>query len=101
MATRDQVRALVDEGLGYDAVAARLGIRPGLAYLIGTGLAADGSDAPGGDRPGQVPSSQHLANPAAVENPTSPAGVRRWVAERARSDSQMQRAAARRTGGRD
>ena len=44
--TRQQVRALLDQGLDYREVARRLGISPGLAYLIATGLPADGGDAP-------------------------------------------------------
>ena len=44
LATREQVRALLGEGLDYAAAGRRLGIPAGQAYLIATGVPADGSD---------------------------------------------------------
>ena len=46
MATTAQVRALLEAGHGFDSAARRLSITPGLAYMLATGLPADGSGAP-------------------------------------------------------
>ena len=43
--TRRDVLTLVETGMAYEDVGRRLGIHPGLAYMIATGLPADGSDA--------------------------------------------------------
>jgi hypothetical protein len=43
--TREQVRELLGEGLDYADAGRRLGIPAGQAYLIATGLPADGSEA--------------------------------------------------------
>lgn len=94
MASREQVRELLDRGLDYQAAAAELGIPAGQAYLIVTGQAADGSDAPPGGRPRTLASSQHLANPP-HENPTSSQRVRDWIAARVAADRPMRDAAAR------
>ena len=99
---RAEVLALLDGGASYDEVGERLGVHPGLAYLIATGLPADGSDAPSADareRPGVLSTSQHLSNPAPVHNPTAKSSVHDWVRRRAAADEQMQRAAAARTPG--
>jgi hypothetical protein len=42
--TREQVLAILRTGASYEVVADRLDIPPGQAYLIATGLPADGSD---------------------------------------------------------
>ncbi|HEY4096749.1 MAG TPA: hypothetical protein VGM33_14615 [Baekduia sp.] len=91
MPTREQSLAAAAAAGGvpdYVVAGARLGVPPGQAYLIATGLAADGS---GGlatadrARPGVLgTSTQHLANPPA-HNPTRDENVVRWVAERGRS----------------
>jgi hypothetical protein len=89
--TSGQVRALLDEGLDYRTVGGRLGISPGLAYMIATGSPADGSDAPGPEeraRRGLLPSSQTLSNPA-PENPSSRETVHRWIAQRVHADAQQ------------
>ncbi|WP_199433026.1 hypothetical protein [Qaidamihabitans albus] len=95
MPTRDQVRALLDQGCDYPDAARRLGISPGLAYLIATGLPADAGDVPSPEerrqRPGLRSASQDLANPG-YENPTARERVRRWTAERVRADEQMRQA---------
>jgi hypothetical protein len=89
--TSQQVTALLDAGLDYRAAARRLGIRPGLAYLIATGLPADGGDAPapeeGHDRH-LVAGSQALALPP-VDNPEANDVVLRWLAERVARDARM------------
>lgn len=86
MATRGQVTQLLSEGHSYEAAAAELGISPGEAFMVATGLPADGSDAPHPDdlraKPVLPGSSQHLSNPPAV-NPTTNAAVLDWVRERA------------------
>jgi hypothetical protein len=84
--TRAQVMGLVEDGASYEEAAARLGIPPGQAYLIATGLPADGSVALSPEdrvRPGALPeSTQHLSNPPQV-NPTVKPEVLAWMRERA------------------
>lgn len=79
MPTREQVRELLGGGLGYETAAHQLGIPAGEAYMIATGVPADGSDTiPDQEmarRDDLLPSSQHLANPP-HENPTSKKSVR-------------------------
>ena len=96
MASREQVRELLNRGLDYEAAAQQLGIPPGQAYLIATGRAADGGDAPPGHPHGVLPASQHLASPPHA-NPASSEPVRQWIAARVAADRPMQEAAARRT----
>jgi hypothetical protein len=74
MPTRAQVRQLVDSGRTYEQAARALGIHPGLAYMIATGLPADGGD---------------------IENPTRKQDVLEWMKGRAAADAQMRQAAAR------
>ena len=87
--TRRQVLDLVGAGRSFEQAAAELGIRPGAAYLVATGLPADGSAALGEDdlaRPGAVRgSTQQLANPS-QRNPSHRAEVQRWMAARAARD---------------
>jgi hypothetical protein len=89
MATTDQVRALVEAGHDYASAARRLSISPGLAYLLATGLPADGSGSPRPDeragRPPPEPGAQRLINPPAV-NPTRNQDVIDWVGRRAAHD---------------
>ncbi|HEU5033124.1 MAG TPA: hemerythrin domain-containing protein [Mycobacteriales bacterium] len=100
MVTQEQVRRLVEGGASYDAAAARLGIDPGLAYLIATGLPADGGDtltSADRDRPGfRAGSTQHLANPRTPENPTRNESVLSWIKQRAHTDAPLLAAAAER-----
>jgi len=95
---RARVHELLDRGYDYDRIGATLGIAPGLAYLLATGLPADGSDAPAArsDRPGALPTSQHLANPEPADNTTSRDTVHAWVQGRVASDLQMRSAFAAR-----
>ncbi|WP_051839251.1 hypothetical protein [Streptomyces sp. NRRL F-5126] len=81
MPTREQVMRLLDSRLGYEEAARRLGVPAGQAYMIATGLPADGGGSP---RP--------AGNPA---SPTA-AVVARWLKQRAADDKPMRRAAARR-----
>ena len=86
VATRAQVLALVEAGQSYETVGRALGIPPGLAFMIATGLPADGSVAPAPEElpgmPALPASTQHLVNPRQV-NPVRKEHVMEWVRERA------------------
>ena len=86
MPTQTQVRELLDAGHSYETVGRVLHIPPGQAFMIATGLPADGSDARHPDElrhePALPGSTQHLVNPAPV-NPTRDETVAAWVKERA------------------
>jgi hypothetical protein len=86
VATREQVRVLLDEGHSYETAARELGIPAGLAFMIVTGLPADGSDVPSEEELASKRvlegSSQQLVNPPPF-NPTRNAEVMEWVRERA------------------
>lgn len=86
MPTQDQVRALLDRGHSYETVARELGIPAGQAFMIATGLPADGGDTPSPeelhDKRLLSGSSQHLVNPPPF-NPTRNAQVMKWVRARA------------------
>ena len=77
---------LLDHGHSYETAARELGIPPGQAFMIATGLPADGGDAPAPeelrDKRLLSGSSQHLVNPPPF-NPTRSAEVTEWVRERA------------------
>lgn len=100
MPTRAQVLAALAGGTDYPAVARRLGIHPGLAYMIATGLPADGSDvltAKEDARLGLLEgSSQHLSNPPA-SLPEAQDVVHAWLRRRAQADPQMAEATRSRT----
>lgn len=100
MPTREQVLAALDAHRSdYDAAARALGIWPGQAYLIATGLPADGGDTYPEEelqRPGALTAStQRLVSRCSPpDDPTSHAVVQRWVRARVAADPAM-RAAAR------
>ena len=97
MPSKEQVKALIAQGLDYPEIGRRLGVPPGRAYLIGTGTPADGghsTDEPE-DRPGALSSAQHLTDPP-HENPTSTEAVHEWIARRVAADEQMRWAGAAR-----
>lgn len=75
MPTREQVRQLLDDGMDYEAAGQRLGIPPGQAYLIATGM----------------PASQDLANPP-HDNPATKDSVAAWLKARVAADGQMRAA---------
>jgi hypothetical protein len=75
VATRAQVRELIDSGHDYESAGRRLGIPPGLAYMIATGHPADDATAP----------AQNLFEPPA-HNPTRNQTVIDWVKARARRE---------------
>jgi hypothetical protein len=95
MPTRQDVLAALGPGPDYTVAAERLGIHPGLAYLIATGVPADGSDVlteQENRRPGMLPgSSQHLANPSA-DAPDAHDVVSKWLRSRVHADEQMRQA---------
>ncbi|MFF4761750.1 hemerythrin domain-containing protein [Streptomyces sp. NPDC001292] len=96
MPSRSQVQRLLADGLDYEEAGHRLGVPAGQAFLIATGLPADG----GGTlttaeqhRSGMPQeSTQHLANPPAG-NPTGKDETRRWLRRRAVTDRQMRQSA--------
>lgn len=96
---RKQVLRLLAQGCDYDEAGHRLGIPPGQAYLIATGVPADGGDTVTSaqrDRPGMLrSSSQRLVNPN-HSNPTAREDVHAWIRWRVRADPQMRDAARRR-----
>lgn len=100
MPSKEQVLRLVRDGRSYEEAGAALGISPGLAYMIATGIPADGGDTvteAQRARPGfQGSRTQLLVNPR-TENPTVDENVQAWVRQRAAADDQMQ-AAARAAG---
>jgi hypothetical protein len=69
MPTREQVQRLLDDGLGYDDAARRLGIHPGLAQLIATGMPVE-----------RVPSPVQEADEEVLA----------WIRERAAADLAQQ-----------
>jgi hypothetical protein len=90
------VRDLVQQGLEYPEIGTRLGVPAGQAYLIGTGMPADGGDTRTPEerqRPGALTSAQHLLGVHA-ENPTAKLVVADWIAARVAADEQMRRAGA-------
>ena len=69
----------------WQAAGARLGISPGLAFMIYTGVPADGSGTPAVarlERPLRLTSSQQLVNPT-QPNPLENEQVMAWIADRA------------------
>ena len=92
MVSRDEVLHMWREGGGFAAVGRRLGMAAGKAYMIATGVPADGSDslAPEDhDREGlQLGGSQALLG-VPNQNPTRPeqnSEVMAWVGARARTE---------------
>ncbi|HZP49974.1 hemerythrin domain-containing protein [Actinocrinis sp.] len=95
MPTRESILTLVRSGLSYPQIGERLGVPPGLAYLIATGLPADGGDAPGPEtdkRPGALSTStQHLSNPKSIL-PQRDEETAAWIRERAMADPALRAA---------
>lgn len=101
MPTRAQVLTLAMQGVSYEVIGERLGVLPGMAYMVGTGLPADGSEVLAKEeaarRLGYVRgSTQHLAN-AGTALPKHQSQVEHWLVRMAAADEAMQRAAAART----
>lgn len=94
MVRQSSVLRLVREGHTYPEAADRLGIPPGLAYMVGTGVPTDSTDGLSSEdlgREGLLPAPQSLSNPR-VEQPDRSAHVRQFLSRRARADAQMQAA---------
>lgn len=89
MATRAQVLELLELGHTYETAGRELGIPPGQAFMVATGLPADGSDVPSPQelaaKPVPAGSSQQLVNPPS-SNPTGGQHVLEWVRHRAASE---------------
>jgi hypothetical protein len=89
MPTQDQVRELLDRGHSYEMAARELHIPAGQAYMIATGLPADGGDTHSPeelrDEPLPPGGPQQLVGPPAL-NPTRNARVMEWVRARAARD---------------
>lgn len=97
MLTRQTALTMIREGHSYEEAAHRLSVRPGLVYLAATGVPVDSSDGLSPEdlqRPGLLPSAQHLANPR-TERPDHGELVRAFLSRRAGGDPQMQSAAAK------
>jgi hypothetical protein len=93
VATRDQVLGIIRSGSDWIAAGQRLGIPPGLAYLIATGVPADGSGSVAPEdlqREGLMRGGSQALIGVPVDNPTEPSEspeVSEWVRERARADA--------------
>jgi transposase len=89
MPSAQQITGLLDQGHTYEEVAESLGISPGLAYLIATGIPADGGDtldATTRRRPHvESARTQRLSNPP-HHNPTHHPDVEDWVRRRAAAE---------------
>ena len=94
MPSKDQVKALIAQGLDYLATGRRLGVPSGQAYVVGTSTPADAGDS-AADRDRPSASAQHRTNPP-QENPTSTQIVHDWIARRVAADEQMRWAGAAR-----
>jgi hemerythrin-like domain-containing protein len=98
MPTREQVlSALATTDHNYEAAARLVGVPPGQAYMIATGLPADGGDTfpPFAlDRPGVLSgSTQHLVyEDQEVENATTKPHVHEWLKHKALMDPPLQKA---------
>ncbi|GAA1338650.1 hypothetical protein [Saccharothrix algeriensis] len=95
MPSKRTVLELIDRGCDYDEVSRRLGIPPGLAHLIATGIPADNSDAVTGERqrrPGYAGAGSQRLVLDRVDNPTERPDVLAWVRGRAHADEQMRSA---------
>ncbi|SEN27031.1 hypothetical protein [Nonomuraea pusilla] len=96
MPSKEQVLRLLSQGHDYGDIAERLGIPAGRAYLIATGVPADGSDSVARGKPGRegllTSRSQHLVNPREV-NPVTRRDVHAWIRRRAWMDRPMREAA--------
>lgn len=87
--TREQVSEAVKSEHSWEVAAQTLGVKPGLAFMIASGVPADGSGVPElADRLGGGPalsSPQMLVNPRA-HNPLRNELMEAWVRERAGRD---------------
>jgi hypothetical protein len=99
--TQQQVLAAVGDGCDYDQAEEQLGIPPGQAYLIATGMPADGGDTfppEKARRPGVIGGStqQLVYRGLDAANPTQKPEVHEWIRHRAAMDEPMVAAARQR-----
>ena len=93
MVSRDEVLHTWREGGGFPAVGRRFGMTAGKAYMIATGIPADGSDslAPEDhEREGLILGASQALLGVPNQNPTRPeqkSEVMAWVRARARADN--------------
>jgi len=96
MPSKEDVLRLVEEGRSYEEIGREFGIPPGQAYLVATGVPADGGDTvtrAQRERPGVLPShTQRLVNAREVQ-PAVRSDVHEWVRRRAWNDPPMRAAA--------
>jgi hypothetical protein len=95
--TRQDVLDLITENHTYQEAARRLGIPPGLAYLVATGVATDSTDGLSEadlSRPGLLTAASQLSDPR-TEQPDRASHVREFLRSRASADPQMQAAGRR------
>jgi hypothetical protein len=89
MPSSDQVRARLRAGRSYETIARELGISPGLAYMLATGVPADFSDdlheGERVGRPALADSAQRLVNPH-EHNPQRNPVVLDWIRRRAATE---------------
>ncbi|HVB06805.1 MAG TPA: hypothetical protein VNF07_11230 [Acidimicrobiales bacterium] len=89
---RDAVRSLLAGGASYEEVARRLGVRPGLAYLIATGVPADSTDGLSPEdlaRPGLLTDPQPLVSPP-VHAPDRGPHIRAFIRRRLQGEERVQ-----------
>lgn len=84
--TRDQICRAVAGGRRWEDAAGSLGLRPGAAFMIATGIPADGSGVP--ELTGRVCGGEVLSSPQALvnsrgHNPLRNELVEAWVRGRA------------------
>jgi|SRR5579875_3167085 len=65
--TREQVHQVVSSERSWDVTAQVLGVKPGLAFMVGTGVPADGSGVP--DLEGRLSGGPALSSPQGLVNP--------------------------------
>lgn len=65
--TREQVQELVSSERSWEVTAQQLGVKPGLAFMVGTGIPADGSGVP--DLEGRLAGGPALSSPQELVNP--------------------------------
>jgi hypothetical protein len=87
--TREQVHAAVTDERSWDVAAQVLGVKPGLAFMVGTGIPADGSGVP--DLAGRLSGGPALSSPQELVNPRGHNPLRNelveaWVRGRATRD---------------
>jgi len=101
MPTRDQVLRAYQQHGDYREAAQELGIPAGQAYLVATGVPADGGDTlspDDGDQPGMPAGSPQalVFGRLGVRSPEASPDVREWIRWRAAADAPMQAAAGSR-----